>query len=167
MAIVPKYLRRSVAILKMPEAIARGLSATKFLRGLQLSTGGYQKQRFLADWRNVSGTEKRKNAFKYIRRDRRPPMTAMADVDWDMEKEYMYKVRAFTRLHPGEPLEERFINIASDDPMSPDEIEAAARDSWTELQDSTPGELDRIQAVAGWHKIEGDLETPSPFIERE
>lgn len=167
MATVPSYLRRSVAILKMPEAIARGMSATKFLSGLRLSTGGYQKQRFLADWRNVAGTEKRKDAFKFVRRDRRPPMEALADVDWEMSEEYMYKVRAFVRTRPGEPLEERFVNITSDKELTPEEVEAEAFERWTDKEKYEGEELERAQTIAGWHHVEEGLVTPSPFLSKD
>ena len=73
--------------MRMPQAIARGLTPTKFLAQLRLKGLGYRKQRFLADWRNVSGTEKRKDALKFVRRDRRPPMAAIADVAWNRGQE--------------------------------------------------------------------------------
>lgn len=155
MAFVPNYLRRSIAILKMPEAIARGLSATKFLSGLKLSTGGYQKQRFLADWRTVAGIEKKKDAFKFVRRDRRPPMTAMADVEWELEKEYMYKARVFYRTSPGETLKERFVNIPSDIPLTPEEAEQEVERRWDDKWKYEGETLERSQVTAGYHRIEG------------
>lgn len=167
MAFVPTYIRRAAAIMKMPQAIARGMSATSFLRQIQFTTGGYQKQRFLRDWRNVAGTEAKKDAFKFVRRDRRAPMQALADVDWEMSKEYMYKVRAFIRTSPGEPLTERFVNIPSDRPLSPAGIEEEAEERWAESEKYEDIELIRMQAVAGWHHVEDVLETPSPFIRGE
>jgi hypothetical protein len=159
MAFVEKYLRRSVAILKMPEAIARGLSATKFLQGLKITSGGYQKQRFLADWRSVAGIGKRKDAFKFVRRDRRPPISAIADVEWELEREYMYKVRVFVRTTPDEPMEERFVNIPSDRPLSPEEQEAEVERLWDDEWKYEGETLERAQAVAGYHRVESpDME---------
>ena len=159
MATVPKYLRRSVAILKMPQAIARGMSATKFLSSLKITTGGYQKQRFLADWRTVAGIEKRKDAFKFVRRDRRPPMTAMADVEWELEKEYMYKARVFYRIRPDEPMQERFVNIPSDSPLTPAEVEAEVEERWEDPWKYKGETLERSQVTAGYHRIKGpDME---------
>ncbi|KKL53181.1 hypothetical protein LCGC14_2278050, partial [marine sediment metagenome] len=94
MATIASYLKRPTAILRMPQAIARGLTPTAFLSQLKLKGLGYRKQRFLADWRSVSGIEKRKDVFKYVRKDRRPSMKSMADVEWEMSEEYMFKVRA-------------------------------------------------------------------------
>lgn len=159
MAYVPSYLRRSVAILKMPAAIARGMSATKFLQSLRLTTGGYQKQRFLGDWRSVAGIEKRKDAFKFVRRDRRPPMSAIADVEWELDEEYMYKVRVFTRTSPDAKLEERFVNIPSDRPLSPEEQEAEVERRWEDDWKYLDETLERAQAVAGYHRVQGpDME---------
>lgn len=163
MALLERFLRRSAAIMAMPQAIASGMTASAFLRKIQFSTGGYQKQRFLSDWRNVAGTEKRKNAFKFVRRDRRPPMTALADVDWELDKEYMYKVRAFVRLSPGEPLTERFVNIPSDRPLTPAEVEAEVAERWTDEEKYKGQELERSQVVAGWHRVEDELLSPTPF----
>ena len=167
MALLERYLRRSAAIMQMPKAIASGLTPTAFLRKIQFTTGGYQKQRFLADWRNVAGTEKRKDAFKFIRRDRRAPMAAIADVDWDMSEEYMYKVRAWVRTAPGEPLTERFVNIPSDRPLSPEQAEQEVFDRWDEKWKYEDETVERAQAVAGWHFVESDLETESPFLSRD
>lgn len=155
MAIIPSYLKRSTAIMRMPQAILRGMTASGFLRKMQGMGLGYQKQRFLADWRSVAGIEKRKNAFKFVRRDRRPPMTAMADVEWPLEKEYMYKVRAFVRTSPDEPMEERFVNIQSNKALSPDEIEQETERLWDDTGNYADETLERVQAVAGYHRVVG------------
>lgn len=167
MAIIPSYLRRPTAIMKMPQAIAKGLTSTKFLAQLKVQGLGYRKQRFLADWHNVAGTEKRKDAFKYVRRDRRPPMAALADVDWEMSQEYMYKVRAFVRTSPGEPLTERMVNIPSDRALTPAEVEAEVEERWTDDEKYEGETLERAQVVAGWHHVEDALLTPSPFLARD
>jgi len=163
MALLPAFMRRPSAILKMPEAIAKGMSANAFLKSLKSIGGGYSRTRFLRDWRNVAGTEAKKNVFKYVRRDRRAPMAALADVDWEMSQEYMYKVRAWVRLAPGEPLTERFVNIPSDDPLSPEQVEQEVFDRWADSEKYEGQELERVQPVAGWHHVEDVLETQSPF----
>ncbi len=166
MATIASYLKRPTAIMRMPQAIAKGLTPTKFLSQLKLQGLGYRKQRFLADWRNVSGTEKRKDALKFVRRDRRPPMALIADVDWNMSQEYMYKVRAFVRTQPGEPLTERMVNIPSDRPLTPSEVEAEVYDRWTDEEKYQGETIERAQVVAGWHYVEDDLGAPSPFLEK-
>jgi len=154
MSIIPSYLKRPTAIMKMPDAIARGLTPTKFLSLLKGQGLGYRKQRFLADWRSVAGIEKRKDAFKYVRKDRRPSMKSMADVEWEMSQEYMFKVRAKFRTSPDEPIQERFVNIPSDRPMTPAEVEAEVFDRWDDWEKYAGEELEGASVVAGYHRID-------------
>jgi len=154
MSILDKYLRRSAAIMAMPEAILSGMSASAFLSKIKFTTGGYQRQRFLADWRSVAGIEARKDAFKFVRRDRRPPMSALADVEWELESEYMYKTRVFVRTSAGEPLQERFVNIPSDRQLTPGEIEQEVEARWDDKWKYEGESLERVQATAGYHRVE-------------
>jgi len=140
----------------MPDAIAQGLSASAFLKKLQASTGGYKRQSFLADWRSVAGIEAKKDRFKYVRRDRRPPISAMADVEWDNNNEYMYKVRAFVRKGEGQPLTERFVNIVSDDPLTPEQVEQEVFERWSAWEKYEGETLERAQTVAGFHNLLAD-----------
>lgn len=156
MGLIETFLRRPTAILQIPDAISRGLSVTGFIKELKLQGLSYRKTLMLSDWRNVSGTETRKDRFKYVRRDRRPAMQDLADVDWDMSQDYMYKARAWTREVEGEELQERFVNIMSDRPMSPKEVEEEISGRWTDTEKYGQARLERIQVVAGWHKIESD-----------
>jgi len=151
---VASFLKRPTAIMKMPQAIAKGLTATKFLAQLKTQGLGYRRQRFFADWRSVSGIEARKDVFKYVRKDRRPSMKSLADVEWEMSQEYMFKVKAKFRTGPDEPLEERFVNIPSDEPMTPEEIEAAVFDRWSDWEKYVGEELELATVVAGYHRIE-------------
>ena len=161
MAILPNYLRRTTAILKMPQALASGLSASAFLKKLQGSTGGYKRTTFLRDWRNVGSIEAKKDRFKYVRRDRRPPMSAMADVEWDRNEEYMYTVRAFVRKGEGEPLTERFVNISSDTALTPEQVESEVFERWSAWEKYEGEVLERAQTVAGFHNLLADS-----YIER-
>lgn len=156
MALIPSFVRRPSAILRIPDAITRGLTPSAFIRELKGMGLSYRKTLMLSDWHNVSGTEARKDRFKYVRRDRRPAMQELADVDWDMSQEYMYKARAWTRAVEGEPLEERFVNIMSDRPMSPKEVEEEIGERWADREKYGRDVLERIQVVAGWHRIESD-----------
>jgi len=151
---VASFLKRPTAIMKMPQAIAQGMSASKFLSSLKLQGLGYRRQTFLADWRSVSGIEARKDVFKNVRKDRRPSMKSLADVEWEMNQEYMFKVKAKFRTGPDEPLQERFVNIPSDQPMTPDEVEAAVFDRWSDWERYVGEELDSASVVAGYHRID-------------
>jgi len=140
--------------MKMPQALAKGMSANAFLRSLRLTTGGYTRTKFLADWRSVGAIEARKDAFKYVRKDRRPSIRSMADVEWEMNQEYMFKVRAHFRTGPDEPLQERFVNIPSDRPMTPAEVEAEVFDRWNDWEKYAGEELESANVVAGYHRID-------------
>jgi len=153
MATIASYLKRPTAIMKMPTAIAAGMSPTAFLRQLHELGLSYRKTTFLSDWRNVKGTEVKKDRLKYVRRDRRPPMAALADVDWEMTQEYMYKTRVWVRTRPGEPLEERFVNIMSDDALTPMNIEEEVFDRWKDTEKYGDAALEKVQVIAGWHKM--------------
>lgn len=154
MAVTPSYLKRPMAILRMPAALARGLTPTKFLSQLKLQGLGYRKQRFLADWRSVSGVEKRKNAFKYVRKDRRPSMKSLADVEWEMSEEYMFKVRAQYRTDPDGPIQERFVNIPTDRNLTPAQVEAEVFERWDDEWKYEGEVLESAQVVAGYHRID-------------
>ncbi|MCP3678959.1 MAG: hypothetical protein GY782_01145 [Gammaproteobacteria bacterium] len=158
MALIPAYLKRPTAILKMPEAIARGMTASSFLRSLQVKGLGYRRTSFFKDWANAKGTEQKKGRLRFVRRDRRPPMSAIADVEWDNNHAYMYKVRAWVRTSPDEPLTERFVNIVSDKELTPAEIEENVFERWSDWEKYAGEELERVQPVSGWHNTLAESE---------
>jgi hypothetical protein len=158
MADVPSYLRRSTAILKMPEAIERGLSASAFLKELQAEGIGYRKTRFLADWRSVAGIEAKKDVVKYVRRDRRPSVKAIADVEWELSKEFMYKVKVMVQVEPDKPLQERFVNIMHDRLMTTPQVEAQVYSKWGEWERYAGEEIKTLQVVGVYHRVESPLE---------
>ena len=158
MADVPAYLRRATAILKMPKAIERGLTASAFLKELQAEGIGYRKTRFLADWRSVAGIEAKKDVAKYVRRDRRPSIKAIADVEWELSREYMYKVKVMVQISPDEPLKERFVNIMHDNILTPAQIEAQVYEKWGEWERYAGEEIKQLQVTGVYHRIESPLE---------
>lgn len=158
MADVPTYLRRSTAILKMPEAIARGLSITGFIKELKAEGLSYRRTNMLADWRSVAGIEAKKDVVKYVRRDRRPSVKAIADVEWELSKEFMYKVKVMVQVEPDEPLKERFVNIMSDRLITPIQIEAQVYSQWGEWERYRGETIKQLQVVGVYHRVESPLE---------
>ncbi len=154
MAIKLPGLNRASAMLKMKGAIKRGLTPTKFLSQLKLKGLGYRKQRFLHDWRNAAGIAYRKDTMKFARRDRPPPIAALAEVDYEMDEPYMYKLRVWTRENPDDPLREGYRNIQSKRSLSPEEQESRLRELWADQPDEYPEELVIVQAYEGYHRIE-------------
>jgi len=159
MALIPSFIRRPSAILRIPDAITRGLSPTAFINELKGMGLSYRKTLMLSDWRSVSGIEAKKDLIKYVRKDRKPSMRVVPDVEWEMGQEYMYKVRVMGRMMPDKPIEEHFVNIMSDNPMSPLEVEQQVTERWAEMQDSVPALMEELQVVGAYHRID------SPFDE--
>jgi len=158
MALIPFYLRRPAAILKMPEAIARGLTPTAFIRELRETIGTYRRTILLADWRSQVGIEAKKDMIKYVRKDRLPSMRVVADVHWEISQEYMYKVQVWSRLQPDEPLTERFVNLLSDVPLTPAQIEEQIYGRWGEWEKYSAESLERVQVSMAYHKVPSPLE---------
>jgi len=158
MALIPTYIKRPSAILRMPNAILRGLSATGFLRELHGMGLSYRKTLFLSDWRSVSGIEAKKDLIKYVRKDRIPSARIVPDVEWELSREYMHKVKVWSRLKPDDPLTERFINVMSDNPMSPLEIESQVESMWGQWEKYAQESLEGMKVVTTYHRIESPLE---------
>jgi hypothetical protein len=154
MALIPSYLRRPAAILRIPEAMARGLTVEGFIRELKSAGASYRRTLMLSDWRSVLGIEAKKDLFKYVRKDRIPTMGVVADVEWELSSEYMYKCKTWSRLRPDEPLTERFVNIMSDKPLTPAEIEQQVYSRWGEWERYSAEELKEVRVWAAFHKIE-------------
>lgn len=168
MAKTPYSIRRAAAILKIPNAIERGLTPSAFIRELREAGLSYRRTLMFSDWRNVLGTEARKDVIKYVRRDRHLSIRSMADVDWLMSADYMYKVKVWTRTRPDEPLQERFVNIMHDKPLSPTAIIQELYSRWSSYEKYMPEQIEKTELVGAWHKVEPLEEpTPSPFMERE
>lgn len=145
MALLPRALRRPTAILKMPAAIASGMSPSAFLRKIKKTTGGYRMTTFFADWRGVGNIEAKKDRRKYTRRDRLPKLKEVADVPWEFSKEFMHKAAIYSRTAPGEPLTERFVNVMSDKLLTGQQIIEEVYTRWeTWDRDSTPDRLERV-----------------------
>ena len=158
MALLPNYLRRPAAILKMKDAIDRGLNIEGFIRELKVTIGTYRRTNMLADWRSVNNIEARKDLVKYVRKDRLPSMHIMADVEWELSGEYMYKVSAWTQTRPDEPLTSRFVSIISDKLLTLGEVEQQIFSKWGQWENYLTESLKSIQVVEILHRIPSPLE---------
>lgn len=152
-------LRRAIAIKLIPTAFTGGLSASSFINQLRLKGLTYRRTKMLADWRTVNQIEAKKDVLKYIRKDRLPSVQSMADVEWAYDKEYIYKANTWSRIHPDDPLKERMVTFTSDIPLTPSQVEEQIAIKWKGWERYFPEKVERIQAVAVYHKI------PSPLDE--
>lgn len=156
MSLIEAFLRRPTAILKMPEMIAQGLSAEGIIKALKEQGLSYRRTVMLGDIRSVKGIEAKKDAMKYVRKDRIPSMRAMADVEWDISEEYMYKVKVRARTSPDEPLTERFVTILSDNPLTPRQVEQQVMSRWGEWEKYSPERIEGLTVTGAYHRIESE-----------
>lgn len=157
MAKVPNFLKRSTAILKIPDALARGLSASGFIKELKKAGISYRRTNMLSDWRSVAGIEAKKDAVKYVRRDRRPSVKAVADVEWELSKEFMYKVKVTVQTEPDKPLTERFVNIMHDRLLTPIQLEEQIYRLWSQWEKYQGETIKKLQTVGVYHRVESPL----------
>ena len=125
---------RAEVIAKMRGALRDGLSAGRFITSMREVGLGYRRSDMLADWRSVNQLEKKEGLLRFVRKDYFPTAKTIATVDWRTSKEFMYKVKVSTRLRPDEPILDRFVNIMSDVPMTPEMVEAELLESWGEWE---------------------------------
>ena len=131
----------------MREAIKAGRSRTAFLRSMREKGLTYPRKTMIADWKSLTDLYEKEGKLQEVRRDRRPPIRVIADVEWDIQGEYMYKVKVLSRLKPDEPIQERFVNIVQDTLITPAEIEALA---WEMIKEQSPKRVSEIVSVVPW-----------------
>jgi len=122
--------KRAAAILFMKSALARGESASRFITRMKTVGLSYRRTTMLADWRTVGSIEKKTGLLRYVRKDRLPSAELARAEGWKLSREYMFKVKVWTRLRPGEAPVARFVNIVNDRPMTPGEMEEQVREKW-------------------------------------
>jgi len=158
MSLIPFYLPRVVAIQKIPEAIARGLTVSGFIRELKAAGLSYRRTLMLADWRSAANIEARKDVIKYVRRDRYPTAKEYAETEWPWREEWAYKLRVRTILLPGKSITEHFVIIESDKPLTCAEMEQQVYSRWGEWEHYEPELLTGVQRVAAYHRMPSPLE---------
>lgn len=121
---------RAEVIARMRGALRQGINASRFIKDMKAAGLSYRRTQMLSDWRSVNQLETKKELFRYVRKDYYPSPRVMATVSWNLSREFMYKVRVQSRLAPGEPLTERFVNIMSDVPLTPGGVEASVMEQW-------------------------------------
>lgn len=144
---------RSEVILRMKAAIKTGQSASAFIRDMREQDLGYRRQTMLADWRSVGNIQKKEGLLKYVRKDYLPSPGLYADVAWDLKREFFYKLKVQTRLRPGEPLTEKWINVTSDKPLTPGEWETEIKTKWSDIYRGVREELVSIEPILAMKKV--------------
>ncbi len=137
-------IERAQVLLRMKAAIREGQSASRFITSMRAEGLGYRRQTMLSDWRSVTGVAKKEGTARYVRKDFKPTAKVVADVTWDLSREFMTKVKVHVRTRPGEPITERFVNIMSDVALTPNQIEESVLENLEEWSDSIPGVVERV-----------------------
>jgi len=154
MAELSRGEKRAAVILKAKLAFKAGLSASKFINNMKAQGLSYRRTDMLSDFRSVNEVEKKADAFRFVRKDYTPTPAVIAQVDWNLSNEYMYKVKITSRTSPGEPLTERFVNIMQDRPLTPGEVEAL---TWSMIGEQSPKLQSQVVKVVPWtalHRVD-------------
>lgn len=138
---------RAENIILMRQAIAEGKSATRFYWERRAIGVAGRKTVFLADYRELSSAKAKEGLLRYVRKDRYPSTTAMAILSPEASKEYMYKLKVKDRINPEAPLTERFVNLSSAMPLTPEQIEQEVLLRWSETEKY---DLQLLEAISVW-----------------
>lgn len=145
-------VKRAAVIGLMRGAFRRGQSAGSFIRAMRAKGLTYRRTDMLSDWRSVNELERKAGAMRFVRRDYYPTEKAMAEVEWSLSQEYMYKVKVESRLRPGEPVTERFVNIMSDTPLTPSMVEQTVTEKWSDWEDYTAESIEKMVVWTAVHR---------------
>lgn len=148
-------IKRAVSIAKARKYIREGVSGAEWIREMRAAGLGYRTTDMRADYRNVLHIEKKEGVMRFVRKDRYPSTKAMATVTWETSKEYMYKAKVFSVTRAGIPETERFVNIMSDVPMTPEMVEAEVEKQWGEWERYSAEEIKKIQS---WTAVRSVME---------
>ena len=149
----PGGIERAAVIPRIKSAIKAGKSASAFIRDMRAAGLGYRRTDMLADFRSAGNIEKKTGLLRFVRKDRMPSPALYADVSWKLSKEYLYKLKVQTRLRPGEPETERWVNIISDKPLTPGEWERELVLRWGGWYPERKEELGSIEPILAVHKV--------------
>lgn len=142
---------RGKVLSLMRAAVRAGKSRAAFSRDLKAQGIEYPTKQLREDWSTITDFVAKDGALVHVRRDSYPAEKTLVETDWDIEGEYMYKVKVTSRLSPDEPIKERFVNIVTDEPMTPAMIEQAVVDKWAEYEDYGAETIDTIQPWTAIH----------------
>ncbi|GAI69066.1 unnamed protein product, partial [marine sediment metagenome] len=140
-------------IALMRGAFRRGQSAGSFIRGMREKGLTYRRTDMLADWRSVNELERKSEAFSSVRKDYYPTKVHIAEVEWRLSKEYMYKVKVESRLRPDEPITERFVNLMADTPLTPRMVEQALVEKWRDEERYIEQLIEKIVPFTAVHRV--------------
>lgn len=126
-------IRKAVMSL-MRKAIVAGQSRTSFLRDMKAAGTTYPQKAMVADWTTLKDFHTKEGALSKLRKDVFPREASTVVTDWDMDAEYMYVIKVKTRIAPDQPITERFVDIVTDEPMTPRMMTQALVEKWVKWE---------------------------------
>ena len=129
MAKTPNVGRAAMSV-SIKNAVTQGQSASAWIRDMASKGLSYRRTTMLSDWRNVNKIKAKEGLLRYVRKDYLPS-TEMAFIkDWDMNREYWYRLRVKSRESAGVPVDEKYVSVMSDKPLTPREMEQEVLLQW-------------------------------------
>lgn len=146
-------IKRANVIALMRGAFRRGQSAGSFIRDMRAKGLTYRRTDMLADWRSENQLHIKEGAMRFVRKDYYPTKAVIAEVEYKLSQEYMYKVKVESRLRPDVPITERFVNLMSDVPMTPAMVEQSLIEKWSAWEDYTAEAIEKVTVWSAVHKV--------------
>ncbi len=151
---IPFGAKRASAQLLIKSAVKQNLSAAETIRRLKDKGISYRRTDMLADWRSAGNVEAKSGLLRYVRKDYVPSGRVLAEVTWKLSREYMYKIQMEVRESPGAKPVIRHINLMSDKPMTPREMETEIESAWGTWYPERRDEIISITPITAVRKIE-------------
>jgi len=115
---------QGIARTFIPGMIQAGYSTRTALNLLKSEGLGYRRKEFLADWREFSGREAKKDVTKYIPKHLKPTSATMSVTTDNLSGQYSYVYEARGRdVVTGAP-EKQYWRHTSDDLMTMEDVES-------------------------------------------
>jgi len=144
-------IQRAKVMQMMRAAVRQGQSRTAFLKTVRAKGLQYPQKRMYADWALTTDFIAKDGVLVHVRRDSYPAKKTIVETDYDIQGEYMFKVKVTSRLSPTDKPTERFVNIVTDKNMTPAMIEQAVVEKWSEYEDYSAETIDTITPWTAIH----------------
>lgn len=117
---------RGIARRFIPEMLQKGLTSGGGMDLLKLKGMGYRRKDFLADWREYSGRERKRDPLRSIPKKHRPTWDTIEESEYDQAAKfnYTYKVEGYDTFQQKDI--ESWMTVTSDTILTMEEAEEEA-----------------------------------------
>lgn len=145
-------INRAIAMAKMWAAARKGQTATSFIREIRKAGLGYATQAMYKDYRSVAKTISMEGALGKLRPEQRPAGKTMAEVEWQLSQEYMYKVKVKVKEKGRKEPVERYANILSNLRLTMEQLQQEVYLRWQALEKYAGETLLEIVPFTAYHR---------------